>query len=137
MYRSRAMWQVPQAFGWGKSRGNSKEAERIPTAAEISNMAWQAIACGANGLLFYSFHDVMRDDPSKADERWEDVKKVALAVKAHEPTLLAAGPVPEIAGETDTIAARVYNVNDALKVLVVNAARKAQKTALKIGERSV
>jgi hypothetical protein len=103
----------------------------------MENMAWQAIACGANGLLFYSFHDVFRDDPSKAHERWEDVKKVAGAIRAHESTLLEIGPVPEIAGETDTISARVYNGKDGMKMLVVNAAREAQKVSLKIADRQV
>jgi hypothetical protein len=137
---ARALWQVPQMFDWSyyrKKNGGSLEGLRFPTREEMENMAWQAIACGANGLLFYSFHDVFRNDPSKADERWEDVKKVARAIRAHESTLLEIGPVPEITGQTDTIAARAYNGKDGLKLLVVNAARKAEKASLKIGDTPV
>ena len=137
---SRPLWQVPQMFDWAYYRrksGGSLEGLRFPTREEMENMAWQAVASGANGLLFYSFHDVFRDDPSKADERWEDVKKVALAIKAHEATLLCVGDVPVISGETDTIAARAYSDNEKLKVLVVNAARKAQKANLFVGKKSL
>lgn len=137
---ARPIWQVPQMFDWTYYRrksGGSLAGLRFPTREEMENMAWQAIAGGANGLLFYSFHDVMRDDPSKAEARWEDVKKVALAIKAHESTLLSAFPAPEIAGETETIVARAYNEGGRIKMLVVNASREGQTAGLKVGGASI
>jgi len=101
-------------------------------------MGWQAIAAGANGLMFYAFHDVLRDDPDKADERWEDVKKMARSIQAHEATLLAAdGPVPEIVGETETIVARAYNEKGRIKLLVVNASHEKQTADLTVGGAKV
>ena len=137
---ARALWQVPQMFDWAYYRrksGGSLEGLRFPTREEMENMAWQAVACGANGLLFYSFHDVFRDDPAKSGERWEDVKKVALAIKAHESTLLAVGPVPEISGETGTLSARAYNDGGRIRLLVVNASRKGCTADLKVGKKRV
>ena len=132
---------MPQAFDWAyyrKARGGSLEGLRFPTREEMENMGWQAIAAGANGLLFYAFHDVLRDDPAKADARWADVKKVALAIKAHEATLLAAdGPVPEIVGETETLVARAYNEKGRIKLLVVNADRKPQTANLTVGAKPI
>lgn len=137
---ARALWQVPQMFDWAYYRrksGGSLEGLRFPTREEMENMAWQAIACGANGLLFYSFHDVFRDDPAKSGERWEDVKKVALAIKAHESTLLAVGPVPEISGETGTLSARAYNDGGRIRLLIVNASRNGCTADLKVGKKRV
>ncbi len=138
---AKPVWQAIQAFDWTyyrKKRGASLDGLRFPTREEMENMGWQAIAAGANGLLFYAFHDVFRNDPGKAVERWNDVKYVARAIRSRESTLLAAdGPVPAISGETETIAARAYNEKGRIKLLVVNAAREAQSASLDVGVKSV
>lgn len=56
-------------------------------------MAYQQIAGGANGLIFYSFHDVIRtrkDEPDNWSRYWGDVKHLAAEIKKHEKIWLAA-----------------------------------------------
>jgi hypothetical protein len=45
--------------------------------------------------------------------------------------------VPEILGKTDTLAARAYNENGQIKVLVVNASREAANANLTVGGKPI
>ena len=140
---SKPVWQAPQTFDWTyyrKKRGGGDLSNlRFPTEEEIVNMTWQTIAAGANGIVYYSFHDVFRSDPvEKAGERWAIVVAAAKRIKKHEATLVAAdGPVPAIKGETDTIGARAFNVHGEIRLLVVNGDRRPQTAELEVGRRKL
>ena len=123
VYGLKPVWQVPQAFGWGKSRGNSKEAERIPTAAEISNMAWQAIACGANGMVFFRYHQLREKSKKGGVVWWKDIWPALLdagrELKRFEKVILSDGtPVP--AGVPGKMAARSWRTGETCWLLLVN-----------------
>ena len=92
---SRCIWQVPQAFTWANYQklAEEKGSSRLPTFDEMRKMAYQQIAGGANGLIFYSFHDVIRtrkDEPDNWPRYWGDVKHLAAEIKKHEKIWLAA-----------------------------------------------
>lgn len=55
----RPVWAAIQAFN--KANYAPGPGFRAPTAAEYRAMAFLAIACGATGLLAYSYYDVLRE----------------------------------------------------------------------------
>lgn len=106
--RSRGVWQVPQAFSWANYQklAEVKGEARNPTFDEMRTMAYQQIAGGANGLLFYSFHDVhttMRKDPKVGAVLWDDIRRLAHEIRERETIWLS--------DETDSV--RVMGLNQA------------------------
>lgn len=87
---ARAIWMVPQVFRW-------PEKERPPTLDEMRSMAWQCIAQGANGLIFYSWFELRGDKRFPFAQRWKEVKQVAREIHDVIPVLLAVDPLPEMA----------------------------------------
>lgn len=88
---TKPMWQVPQAFNWAWYRPTVRNPEhRVPTAEEFDNMTWQAIAAGANGLVYYVFEDIFtKQDPADAERTWTYMKKTTLTVRDRMPILLS------------------------------------------------
>lgn len=91
---SRCIWQVPQAFTWANYQklAEEKGTSRLPTFDEMRKMAYQQLAGGANGLIFYSFHDVIRtrkDEPQNWPQYWGDVKRLAEEIKKYENVWLS------------------------------------------------
>lgn len=139
MYRSRAMWQVPQAFDWAyyaAKRGVNKSPDmRMPTRDEMRSMTWQAIACGANGIVYYYFEDVYRrgKTPEENARRWADVCAVAREVKAHESVLLAE-PGPVVEEVPEGMVCRTWRTADGkVHYLVCNTKRNPLKGSIRIG----
>jgi len=96
--RARPMWQVPQLHNWGnyaKSDGERSKG-RTPTYDEIRSMAWQCIAEGATGLVFYSWFDVKRNPDVSFEEQWSGLKRLAAEIDRMTPMLLSIEPVPEV-----------------------------------------
>jgi hypothetical protein len=87
----RPVWQVPQIFDWGAYRqGDARRKTRAPTPAEMRSMAWQCIAGGANGLIFYSWFDLWKmanRDPFA--KRWAEVRELAAEIARYFPVLLS------------------------------------------------
>ena len=86
------LWQVPQAFDWAayKKSPEEKKKNRAPTEAELRSMCWQCIACGANGLVMYSWFDLWKE-PNGVPfaTRWAEVCRVGEEIKKFIPVLLA------------------------------------------------
>ena len=124
MYGFRPMWHVPQSFDWGFYRPaeTNNPSVRMPNFEEMRSMAWQAVAAGANGLVFYSFHDLLKRDWPK--ERvaggWENVCKVAKEIKAKESIILSV-PGPEVTCGTEDVVCRSWLADTGeVHVLVCN-----------------
>jgi hypothetical protein len=94
----RAMWQVPQLHNWVNYRKASDKSERgrTPSFEEVRSMAWQCIAEGATGLVFYSWYDVKRNPDVPFDKQWEGLKKIAAEIDGLSPALLSIEPAPAI-----------------------------------------
>ena len=73
----------------------------MPTREEIRSMTWQAVAAGANGIIYYYFADAYRRGTTKEESarRWADVCAVAREMKEKEPTLLSE-PGPAISHDS-------------------------------------
>jgi hypothetical protein len=88
-------------------------------------MAWMCITAGANGLIFYSFHDLIRaEDVTPLEVRWRDITQMAQEIKDLAPVLLSVEPAlqPTSApGNKGPIAWRVYGHEGATYLATVNA----------------
>jgi hypothetical protein len=91
----RPIWQVVQAFGWGWVQ-NAHASQRRPSELEMRNMAWQAIAGGARGLIFYNFKFVLSEieGEDSAVVRWEELKRISTELKKYERLLLFPETMP-------------------------------------------
>ena len=140
MYRSRAMWQVPQAFDWSHYAAKRKSWKnmpgmRMPTREEMRSMTWQAIACGANGIIYYYFEDAYRRGKTAEENarRWADLCAVVREVKEHEATLLAE-PGPAIEEVPEGVVCRTWRTSDGkVHYLMCNTERKPLKGSIRIG----
>jgi hypothetical protein len=100
---ARPMWQVPQLHNWANyERGEAKRAEHhTPTFDEVRSMAWQCIAEGATGLVFYSWYDIKRNPDVPFDEQWQGLKRIAAEIDSMAPVLLSIEPVPQVSVTCD------------------------------------
>ncbi|HPO12417.1 MAG TPA: carbohydrate binding domain-containing protein [Candidatus Hydrogenedentes bacterium] len=124
---SRAIWQVPQVFNWANYQKNEtdKAAKRTPTFEEMRSMAWQSIAEGAMGIVFYSWFDIHRDPTTPFEEQWGKIKKIAQEIKEMSPVLLSIENPPQIVIETAPwLNALIKHSVNATYVVLVNNTRE-------------
>jgi hypothetical protein len=134
-FGTKAIWQVPQAFGWGWLGRREREGERGPTKEEIANMTWQSIAGGANGIVYYSFHTMRKASAISGDDfekAWVRVKAAAFEVKKYEPALLSLEPPPAVSGGTDAVAVRTWRHGGFVYLLAVNCTAKPQTATVTV-----
>jgi len=94
---ARPVWMVPQVFNWACYKKDEQKAQfRPPTYEEMRCMAWQCIAEGANGLVFYSWFDLHRDKAAPFTEQWPKVARMAQEIKDRIPVLLSVEPAASI-----------------------------------------
>ncbi len=95
---ARPMWQVPQIFNWGNYAKTDEERSkgRTPTCEEVRGMAWQCIAEGATGLIFYSWFDLKRNPDVDFETKWADMKRLAEEIDRMAPVLLSVEPAEPI-----------------------------------------
>lgn len=120
---NRAMWQVPQVFNWANYKKNEtdKAAQRPPTFDEMRSMAWQSIAEGANGIIFYSWFDIRRDPTTPFEEQWEKIKTIAREIKEMSPVLLSIETPPNVVIEPEPwLNVLVKHVDGITRVILVN-----------------
>jgi hypothetical protein len=70
---SRALWMVLECASFKGHTPNSSP----PTYEEMTCLAYQAIACGARGLLFYDFSELRKHD---GDAQWQAAKRMAQSI---------------------------------------------------------
>ena len=128
----RPMWHVPQYFDWywypeGRSR---PYPVRCPTREEMSNMTWQGIAAGANGICGYTFgvfqERGMRAHPERKEEcdrLWKDICAVAHEVKKMESVLLGDDIELPFSDLPKDLVARAYRLKGVDYLLIVNRDR--------------
>ena len=133
-YGMRPMWQVPQSFNWRWYRDGLDDPEfRFPTPEEFRSMTWQAIAAGANGLMYYSFGAMRRQfKPDEFERHWAYVKEIVAEVAKHIPILLSDGLPPAVEGATAAVPVRAWRSKDGIWLLAVNTLRKVQKVTLSV-----
>ena len=102
------IWQVVQAFDWTWDKRWNYPSQRFPSREEISCMTWQAIANGANGVIYYAFHRLcMGAPPEKRDEYLQRVAAVGHEVRSQMETLLCE-PGPPVVSAPDGMVCRTW-----------------------------
>jgi len=120
----RPIWMVPQAFSWTWfSLG--REDDRMPTEDEMRAMSWQMIACGANGLIYYAFHQMRLNCGEDFPRDWAAVKIVASEVARHADVLMSEpGPAFKSDVHESFLPVRTWQRGGEAFVLAVNATPK-------------
>ena len=131
----RPMWQVPQAFDWRWYRDGLDEPEfRFPAPDEFRSMTWQAIAAGANGLMYFSFGSMRSrmKKPGEFERHWSYVKDTVAEVAKYVPVILSDGEPPQVDGATQDVPVRAWRSGNDVWLLAVNTMRHAQKATLRV-----
>lgn len=134
---ARAVWMVPQTFNWANYKKDEQEKKemRMPTLDEMRSMAWQCIAEGANGLVFYSWFDLRRCKDPSFDASWKDVKTVAQEIGEMIPILLSVEKSPRVDVEARPwLHSAVKRVGRTAYVILVNDSREAQVAQVNLGK---
>ena len=120
----RPVWMVPQAFSW-KWYPGGQSGDRMPTADEMRAMSWQMIASGANGLIYYAFHNIRANSGADYAGNWSSVKAVVSEIARFVDVFLC-DPGPADAGSVDdpTTCVRTWRRGGETFVLAVNASSK-------------
>ena len=124
-------WHVPQAFDW--TAYGSKGA-RPPTEDEMRNMTWQAIAGGANGLIYYAYHTLQKNEKNKPfAESWGECCRVGEEVKSLFSVLLS-DPSEDftVSGAPEHLGWRAWKQGGKTCLLLVNATREKMEAKLSI-----
>ena len=131
----RPMWQVPQCFDWAIIKNT--EAERLaapsrpPTYEEVYNMAWQCIVGGANGLVFYSLHDLRRmEKRTPFQQSFGIVSRVAKNIRMFEKVFLE-GSSRALETGNDDVVARMWTHGESRLIAVINASVKPQTATVR------
>ena len=134
-FASRAVWQVPQAFGWGWLKRRETKGQRGPNKEEMANMTWQSIAGGANGIVYYAFHTLSRagEIPGDSFEKaWERTKAAAFEVKKYEHALTSLETPPAVSGGTEAVAVRAWRHEGYVYLLAVNCTAEPQTATVTV-----
>lgn len=87
MWRAKPVWCVPQIFQWANYSKDPKDRE--PTLGEKRAMAYLALIHGAQGLICYSYYDLLKGgDKAVFERRWREVSAIAGEVAKLIPVLL-------------------------------------------------
>ena len=146
MASMRPLWFIPQTFDWRwcYSEKLLKSCDqrylRMPTRAEMANMTWQGIACGANGIVSYSYSTIRKH--AKGDEyekAWGETCDVAFEVKKMEDVLLSDDITSDFAKGCAALPkylpVRFWRHAGKVWMLAVNATREPMKAKLPLGSR--
>lgn len=137
-FGTKAMWNIPQTFGWGWLGRRESAGQRGPTKLEMANMFWQMIAGGANGLIGYSYSQITdkNEDPDdKAEPFFAKVCAAAAEVRAYERVLLSDGEPPRLAVSDDKLVCRAWRETDGRTyVLAVNSTEQPLKASVTLSE---
>ena len=88
-------------------------------------MTWQAIAEGAKGIVFYSFHGMFKfADEATREKLWGDVVAVTREVKRFEDVFLSVEPAPEVVGTPPGLSVRTWRRGGKVYLLAVNTTRE-------------
>ncbi len=129
----RPVWQVPQVFDWGVYWKNKVKKTRMPSARELKNMFWQAVACGANGLIGYSHFDIRRMDwKNPKDKVWADVCEAAEEIRAYAPVILSGDAPPTVTTDNPSVRVRAWRDGKTVHVLAVNTKDVPAKATVKL-----
>jgi len=117
MSAAKPVWCVPQIFQWANYSKNPKDRE--PTFAEKRAMIYLALIHRAQGLVGYSYYDLLKgDDKAVFARRWGEVSAIAADVRRLIPALLEGREAG--ADRESAVRYRVLEAGGAAYAIVVN-----------------
>jgi len=118
MWGAKPVWCVPQIFCWANYTRNPKDRE--PTFAEKRAMVFLALVHRAQGLICYSYYDLLKGGKEKFKRRWREVNAIAEEVQELMPALLEGNEVAaRLMGDVQY---RVLDHRGVLRIVAVNTA---------------
>ena len=129
---ARPFWNVPQNFNWACY--GRKEGNRFPTDAELKFFNWAHIACGANGLLGYTYSALRDKKHVKRDDfprYWKSICDAYADVKRLSDVLLS-DPFA-VTGGTIHTPVRAWQKDGKVYVLACNAKAETTDVTVKLG----
>ena len=126
------MWHIPQAFSWRWDFWKKTDL-RFPIFRELRSMVWQMIAAGGNGVLLYSYGQILncKEDAAAKEEYFRRSCEVAREVKGQMPVLLLE-PGPEVVSSPARVRARTWRDGANAYVLVCNTHPERRIGALRV-----
>ena len=142
----RPLWFIPQTFDWRWCYAKERWPKcnqaylRMPTRDEMANMTWQGIACGANGIVSYSYSTIRKNAKGEEFEKaWGETCDVAFEVKGMEDVLLSDDITSDFAKGCAALPkylpVRFWRHEGRVWMLAVNATREPMKATLPLGSR--
>jgi hypothetical protein len=93
---SRPVWAVLQISNLGVHYGKRMPEGRPPTDKELRAMSWLALCNGANGIIYYCFHDMLRDKKYAVSEYWKKYCRVVKEISLYSDIILSSEKCPEV-----------------------------------------
>ena len=142
IFASRPLIMTLQSFDWAWFRGATDErahgnhVRRMPTENEMRNMAWQAIAGGANGITWYSMHALLTFlKPEEKDRVLGEVFKVAREIADMMPVMLDDDvAIPSAKDLPSAVGVRAWRHGGKVHAVAVNASREKVSCRLGLGD---
>ena len=79
MLNNKAQWDIPQIFDW---EIYGQKNENPPTEKQLKHMVYEWIGGGANGLIFYDYHEMKKmNQKNPFDKEWQKVLNVVNELK--------------------------------------------------------
>lgn len=130
VFGMRPLWQEPQAFDWEWHRRNfnaSSKEHHFPTRDEFRSMAWQPIAIGAKGLIWYSFDWLLKESsPAEFRERWGYVRETIGEIARFAPVFLSVEPAPVAKSSNPSVTVRTWRQGGSVYLVAVNTTDSEQ-----------
>jgi len=127
-------WFVPQAYP------HEPERARFPTAHELGAMTWQAICCGADGVLFYSLGEMLSNKEKPGyhfEEAWSVTCAVAQQIRDREAFLLSTEPAPEVKDLPAGLVARAWRLDGKTLLAVCNTTHQPVSGEMSVGGEKI
>ena len=79
MLNNKAQWDIPQIFDW---EIYGEKNENPPNEKQLKHMVYEWIGGGANGLIFYDYHEMKKmNHKNPFDKEWQKVLNVVNELK--------------------------------------------------------
>lgn len=130
-------WCVGQAFAhkWDHPARYvpNRELLRFPTFKELKSQCWQTVAVGANGLIFYSYSQLLNSPDSDCEKERNFRTACAVGKEFVDMSqIITLPPGPRVVKTPKRVRVRTWRDGDAAYALVCNTHPERRKGAVRI-----
>ncbi len=132
MWGAKPLWCVPQIFCWANYTRNPKDRE--PTFAEKRAMVFLALVHRAQGLVCYSYYDLLKGGKEQFERRWREISAIAGEVRALMPVLLEG---EEVAADLEgPVRYRAIRHAGRIHLIVVNTDTRPRQATIELPHKT-